>query len=115
MGRKDGAFIGEQLQSLRAVALVDLWISDDGSIDGTTAIKKRCSVLSRPGSTLPVAASWRSWQVSLDPRCLVFIDETWSRPTWGPASRLGQRGQRLCGFAHGPLANPDLRGRVALQ
>ncbi|MER9952323.1 glycosyltransferase family 2 protein [Mesorhizobium sp. M0047] len=41
MGTKDGAaFIDEQLQSLLAQShrLVDLWISDDGSIDGTTAI-----------------------------------------------------------------------------
>ncbi|MER8576895.1 glycosyltransferase family 2 protein [Mesorhizobium sp. M1409] len=41
MGTKDGAaFIDEQLRSLLAQShpLVDLWISDDGSIDGTIAI-----------------------------------------------------------------------------
>ncbi|MEI8699570.1 MAG: glycosyltransferase family 2 protein [Mesorhizobium sp.] len=41
MGTKDGAaFIEEQLGSLLAQShsLVDLWISDDGSTDGTTAI-----------------------------------------------------------------------------
>lgn len=41
MGTKDGAaFIDEQLRSLLAQShpLVDVWISDDGSTDGTTAI-----------------------------------------------------------------------------
>ncbi|MER9301487.1 glycosyltransferase family 2 protein [Mesorhizobium sp. M0293] len=41
MGTKDGAaFIDEQLQSLLAQShpLIDLWISDDGSTDGTIAI-----------------------------------------------------------------------------
>ncbi|UCI06840.1 glycosyltransferase family 2 protein [Mesorhizobium sp. B1-1-8] len=41
LGTKDGAaFIGEQLASLLAQSwpLVDLWISDDGSTDGTTSI-----------------------------------------------------------------------------
>ncbi len=41
LGTKNGAaFIGEQLASLLAQShsLVDLWISDDGSTDGTTAI-----------------------------------------------------------------------------
>ncbi|MET2827790.1 glycosyltransferase family 2 protein [Mesorhizobium shangrilense] len=43
MGTKDGAaFIDEQLASLLAQSqpLIDLWISDDGSADGTTAIVK---------------------------------------------------------------------------
>ena len=41
LGTKDGAaFINEQLESLAAQSwpLVDLWISDDGSTDGTAAI-----------------------------------------------------------------------------
>lgn len=41
MGTKDGAaFIDEQLQSLLAQShpLIDLWISDDGSVDGTVPI-----------------------------------------------------------------------------
>ncbi|TIS89689.1 MAG: glycosyltransferase family 2 protein [Mesorhizobium sp.] len=41
LATKDGeAFIGEQLASLLAQShpLVDLWVSDDGSTDGTTAV-----------------------------------------------------------------------------
>ena len=41
LGTKDGAaFINEQLESLAAQSwpLVDLWVSDDGSTDGTAAI-----------------------------------------------------------------------------
>ena len=45
---------------------------------------------------------WRSWQVRLDPRRLVFIDETWINTNMAPLRGWGPKGKRLRGFApHG--------------
>ncbi|MDX3810571.1 MAG: IS630 family transposase [Bosea sp. (in: a-proteobacteria)] len=45
---------------------------------------------------------WRSWQTGLDPRRLVFIDETWIKTNMAPLRGWGPRGKRLRGFApHG--------------
>jgi transposase len=45
---------------------------------------------------------WRSWQASLDPRRLVFIDETWIKTSMAPLRGWGPKGARLRGFApHG--------------
>jgi transposase len=45
---------------------------------------------------------WQSGQRSLDPRRLVFIDETWIKTNMAPLRGWGRRGQRLRGFApHG--------------
>ncbi|WFU46170.1 IS630 family transposase [Sinorhizobium terangae] len=45
---------------------------------------------------------WRSWQSGLDPRRLVFIDETWIKTNMAPLYGWGPRGKRLRGFApHG--------------
>ena len=45
---------------------------------------------------------WRSWQSGLDPRRLVFIDETWIKTNMAPLRGWGPKGQRLRGFApHG--------------
>ncbi|TIU12606.1 MAG: IS630 family transposase, partial [Mesorhizobium sp.] len=45
---------------------------------------------------------WRSWQSGLDPRRLVFIDETWIKTNMAPLRGWGPRGKRLRGFApHG--------------
>jgi transposase len=45
---------------------------------------------------------WRSWQASLDPRRLVFIDETWIKTNMAPLRGWGPKGERLRGFApHG--------------
>jgi glycosyltransferase involved in cell wall biosynthesis len=87
MGTKDGAaFIEEQLGSLDAQShsLVDLWISDDGSMDGTTAIidswksrwqKGRLTLVDGPCQGF--AANFRS--MIIDPRieadCYAFCDQ----------------------------------------
>ena len=42
---------------------------------------------------------WRSWQANLDPRRLVFIDETWIKTNMAPIRGWGQKGERLVGFA----------------
>jgi transposase len=42
---------------------------------------------------------WRSWQAGLDPRRLVFIDETWIKTTMVPLRGWGPKGERLRGFA----------------
>ena len=42
---------------------------------------------------------WRSWQGGLDPRHLVFIDETWIKTNMAPLRGWGQKGDRLRGFA----------------
>jgi transposase len=45
---------------------------------------------------------WRSWQACLDPRRLVFIDETWIKTNMAPLRGWGPKGERLQGFApHG--------------
>src|ERR1700748_3608381 len=45
---------------------------------------------------------WRSWQTSLDPQRLVFIDETWIKTSMAPLRGWGPRGERVRGFApHG--------------
>jgi transposase len=42
---------------------------------------------------------WRSWQPGLDPRRLVFIDETWIKTSMVPLRGWGPKGARLRGFA----------------
>src|ERR1700730_3655227 len=45
---------------------------------------------------------WRSWQAGLDPRRLVFIDETWIKTNMAPLRGWGPKGARLRVFApHG--------------
>ncbi len=45
---------------------------------------------------------WRSVQASLDPRRLVFIDETWIKTNMAPLYGWGAKGKRLRGLApHG--------------
>src|ERR1700709_1627551 len=45
---------------------------------------------------------WRTWQASLDPRRLVFIDETWIKTNMAPLRGWAPKGERLRGFApHG--------------
>ncbi len=45
---------------------------------------------------------WRAWQSGLDPRRLVFIDETWIKTNMAPLRGWGPKGKRLRGFApHG--------------
>jgi glycosyltransferase involved in cell wall biosynthesis len=76
MGTKDGAaYIGEQLQSLLAQSwpLVDLWVSDDGSADATTAIVEtwrsrwtKGSLTLLQGPKKGFAANFRS--MIIDPR-----------------------------------------------
>jgi DDE superfamily endonuclease len=45
---------------------------------------------------------WRSWQAGLDPRCLVFIDETWIKTNMAPLRGWGPKGARVRSFApHG--------------
>lgn len=45
---------------------------------------------------------WQARQASVDPRRLVFIDETWAKTNMAPLRGWGPRGQRLIGKApHG--------------
>ncbi|MGX9432749.1 IS630 family transposase, partial [Bradyrhizobium sp. LeoA1S1] len=45
---------------------------------------------------------WQSWQASLDPQRLVFIDETWIKTSMAPLRGWGPKGERVRGFApHG--------------
>ncbi|WP_256749455.1 glycosyltransferase family 2 protein [Mesorhizobium sp. Mes31] len=87
MGTKDGAaFIDEQLRSLFAQShpLIDLWISDDGSVDGTTAIieawrprwsKGRMTLLEGPRQGF--AANFRSMILDrrIEADCYAFCDQ----------------------------------------
>ncbi|PDQ18281.1 glycosyl transferase [Mesorhizobium sanjuanii] len=87
MGTKDGAaFIEEQLSSLLAQShsAIDLWVSDDGSIDGTTAIidawktrwdKGRVTLVEGPRQGF--AANFRSMIVDqrIEADCYAFCDQ----------------------------------------
>lgn len=87
MGTKDGAaFIDEQLQSLLAQShpLIDLWISDDGSDDGTVPIleawkprwaKGRMTLVDGPRQGF--AANFRSMILDhrIDADCYAFCDQ----------------------------------------
>lgn len=42
-------------------------------------------------------ARWKTHQADLDPRRLVFIDETWAKTNMGPLRGWSPRGQRLRG------------------
>jgi transposase len=45
---------------------------------------------------------WLSWQARLDPRRLVFIDETWIKTNMAPLRGWGPKGDRIRAFApHG--------------
>ncbi len=45
---------------------------------------------------------WRTWQARLDPKRLVFIDETWIKTNMAPLRGWGPKGKRLHSFApHG--------------
>lgn len=44
-------------------------------------------------------ARWKARQGSIDPRRLVFIDETWAKTNMAPLRGWGPRGQRLIGRA----------------
>ena len=45
---------------------------------------------------------WRSWQANLDPRRLVFIDETWIKTNMAPLHGWGPKGERVRSFTpHG--------------
>ena len=45
---------------------------------------------------------WINWQSRLDPKRLVFIDETWIKTNMAPLRGWGPRGRRVRGFApHG--------------
>ncbi|MER9000727.1 glycosyltransferase family 2 protein [Mesorhizobium australicum] len=87
MGTKDGAaFVDEQIQSLLAQShlLIDLWISDDGSADGTVAVieawkprwtKGRITLLEGPRQGF--AANFRSMILDsgIDADCYAFCDQ----------------------------------------
>jgi hypothetical protein len=66
--------------------------------EGLRFKKKRYSSFSRRSDVARRRRHWRSWQALIDPRRLVFIDETWIKTSmalrgWGPTST------RLSGFA----------------
>ena len=45
---------------------------------------------------------WKSWQPYIDPKRLVFIDETWIKTNMAPLRGWGPKGKTLRGFApHG--------------
>ena len=41
---------------------------------------------------------WKTWQGRIDPKRLVFIDETWIRTDMAPLRGWGPRGKRLTGY-----------------
>src|ERR1700709_2839440 len=70
---------------------------------GECASKKKLFALEQARSDIASRRRrWRSWQARLDPRRLVFIDETWIKTNMAPLRGWGAKGERLRGFApHG--------------
>lgn len=59
---------------------------------------------------------WRSWQSGLDPRRLVFVDETWIKTNMAPLRGWGAKGKRLRGFApHGHWRTLTFLGALRLD
>src|SRR5579872_4798568 len=58
---------------------------------------------------------WRSWQAKLDPRCLVFIDETWIKTNMATARMGAERRAGAELHATRPLADADVPWRLALR
>jgi hypothetical protein len=42
-------------------------------------------------------ARWKKYQGVIDPKCLVFVDETWTKTTMTPLRGWGPVGERLTG------------------
>ncbi|WP_374293377.1 IS630 family transposase [Sphingomonas sp.] len=62
------------------------------------SLKKRCSPPSRTDRRLPRSgAQWKKYHGRLDPRGLVFVDETWASTNMAPLRGSGPRGKRLMG------------------
>lgn len=131
LGTKDGAaFLDEQLASLLAQShpLVDLWVSDDGSTDGTSAIigawqsrwpKGRLTLSNGPRQGF--AANFRS--MIIDPRIdadyYAFCDQD---DIWEPdrlesaiAWMQGTIPKHRCCFARGPRPCPKPEQRKAIR
>jgi transposase len=59
---------------------------------------------------------WRTWQSGLDPKRLVFIDETWIKTNMAPLRGWGPKGKRLRGFApHGHWRTLTFLGALRLN
>jgi transposase len=80
-------------------------------------LKKRCSHLSRPGQISRGGVSaGELGSPFLDPRRLVFIDETWVKTNMAPLRGWGMKGKRLQGFApHGHWRTLTFLGALRLR
>jgi hypothetical protein len=58
---------------------------------------------------------WKNLQQHLDPKRLVFIDETWIKTNMTPIRGWGPKGKRLRACTAWSLANDDLSRRFALR
>jgi hypothetical protein len=57
---------------------------------------------------------WRTYQGFIDPRRLVFIDETWTKTNMTRLRGWAPRGERLVvKVPHGPLEDRDVSRRLA--
>ena len=67
------------------------------------ASKKTLHALERARSDIARRRQrWHSWQAKLDPRRLVFIDETWIKTNMAPLYGWGPKGERVRSFTpHG--------------
>jgi transposase len=61
--------------------------------------KKTIHALERAHSDI-ARQRWRSWQANLDPRRLVFIDETWIKTQHGPTARMGTKRRAAAELRH---------------
>jgi hypothetical protein len=66
---------------------------------GLSFKKKRSSRRTAAPQDRRRRAQWKKYQGRLDPRHLVFIDETWAKTNMAPLRGWAARGQRLIGRA----------------
>ena len=63
--------------------------------EGLSFKKRPFSAAEQQRPDIAQAARWKHYQGRLDPRRLVFIDETWTKTNMAPLRGWGLKGKRL--------------------
>lgn len=72
-----------------------------------SALKKVLFALEQAHAAIArLRARWKSIQPYLDPRRLVFIDETWIKTNMAPIRGWGTKGERVRGYAPTATGGP---------
>src|SRR6202022_3288259 len=84
--------------------------------EGLSFKKNRSAKRARPAGHRPQAGALEAYQGRIDPRRLVFIDETWAKTNMAPLRGWGLRGKRLkANAAYGFSPSAQLIGSGGLK